>query len=122
MLSLALSVMLFAGVEKIREGAREGFETTISGTDLIVGAPSGQINLLLFTVFRIGEGSPATRFPDWRKQSREKVSGLVRALPRKKILGGSERSRSIFSGLVRAVPRKICRTGEKAVPRKIFGN
>ena len=55
-ISIAASVMLFTGVEKIREGARAGFETTISGTDLIVGPRTGQVNLLLFTVFRIGEG------------------------------------------------------------------
>lgn len=56
-LSLALSVMLFAGVEKIRKGAEESFEATVSGTDLIVGARTGQLNLLLYTVFRIGEGT-----------------------------------------------------------------
>lgn len=54
--SIALSVMLFLGVEKIREGARAGFEKTVSGTDLIVGARTGQTNLLLYSVFRIGEG------------------------------------------------------------------
>ncbi|MGV6801833.1 MAG: ABC transporter permease [bacterium] len=56
-ISLALSVMLFTGVEKIRQGARQGFENTISGTDLVVGARTGQLNLLLSTVFRIGEGT-----------------------------------------------------------------
>ena len=46
-IAIALSVMLFLGVEKARQGARAGFENTISGVDLIVGARSGPINLLL---------------------------------------------------------------------------
>ena len=65
-LSLALSVTLFAGVEKIREGVRTGFETTISGTDLIIGARTGQINLLLYTIFRIGEGTPGISWESYQ--------------------------------------------------------
>ena len=41
LVAVALSVALFLGVEKARTGAREGFGNTISGTDLIVGAPTG---------------------------------------------------------------------------------
>jgi ABC-type transport system, involved in lipoprotein release, permease component len=54
-LTIALSVALLLGVEKIRAGARASFATTISGTDLIVGARSGATQLLLYSVFRIGE-------------------------------------------------------------------
>ena len=53
-LSIAISTALLIGVEKIRNGARSSFEQTVSGTDLIVGARSGPINLLLYSVFRIG--------------------------------------------------------------------
>ena len=56
-LAVALSVALFLGVDKVRNGAREGFDNTISGTDLIVGAPTGQINLLLYSVFRLGSAT-----------------------------------------------------------------
>ncbi len=55
--AIALSVTLFIGVDKIRNGARDGFDRTISGTDLIVGARSGSINLLLYSVFRIGNAT-----------------------------------------------------------------
>lgn len=55
LLTIALSVMLFIGIEKIRQGTRTSFETTISGTDLIVGARSAPVNLLLASVFRIGD-------------------------------------------------------------------
>jgi len=53
-LSIALSVMLLLGIEKIRHGAETGFTSVISGTDLIVGARSSQVQLLLFSVFHIG--------------------------------------------------------------------
>lgn len=55
--SIALSVTLFLGVEKIRSGAQTGFSNTVSGTDLIVGARSGALNLLLYSVFRIGDAT-----------------------------------------------------------------
>lgn len=54
-ISIAISTALLLGVEKIRNGARSSFEQTISGTDLIVGARSGPVNLLLYSVFRIGD-------------------------------------------------------------------
>lgn len=56
-LAIALSVTLFLGVEKIRTGARTSFADTISGTDLIVGARSGSVQLLLYSVFRIGNAT-----------------------------------------------------------------
>jgi len=56
-IAIALSVALFLGVEKARNAAKSGFDNTISGTDLIVGAPSGQINLLLYSVFRLGNAT-----------------------------------------------------------------
>jgi putative ABC transport system permease protein len=52
--SLALGVALLLGVERIRHQARTSFTNTISGTDLIVGARSGSVSLLLSSVFRIG--------------------------------------------------------------------
>jgi len=55
--AIAVSVTLFLGVEKIRASAQASFDNTISGTDLIVGARSGSINLLLYSVFRIGEAT-----------------------------------------------------------------
>lgn len=62
-LAIAVSVMLLLGVEKVRVGARQSFADTISGTDLIVGARSGSLNLLLYSVFRIGN---ATNNVTWR--------------------------------------------------------
>jgi putative ABC transport system permease protein len=53
-LSIALSTALLLGVERIRDQARSGFNNTISGTDLIVGAPGGSVQLLLASVFHLG--------------------------------------------------------------------
>jgi putative ABC transport system permease protein len=52
--SIALSVTLLLGVERLRAGTRAAFAGTISGTDLVVGARSGTVQLLLYSVFRIG--------------------------------------------------------------------
>lgn len=54
-LSIVLSVSLFLGVENIRSSVRDSFNSTISDTDLIVGARGGAINLLLYSVFRLGD-------------------------------------------------------------------
>ena len=56
-ISIALSVTLLVGVERLRTEARASFENTLSGTDLIVGARSGPVQLLLYAVFRIGDAT-----------------------------------------------------------------
>ena len=56
-LSVAVSVALLIGVDRLRTEARSSFTSTISGADLIVGARSGPINLLLYSVFRIGDAT-----------------------------------------------------------------
>ena len=61
--AIAVSVALLLGVERIRVDARTSFANTISGVDLIVGARSGTIQLLLYSVFRIGN---ATNNIAWR--------------------------------------------------------
>lgn len=68
-LTVAISVILLLGVERIRTQAKSSFANTISNTDLIVGARSGQVNLLLYSVFRIGN---ATNNIDW--QSYQEIS------------------------------------------------
>ncbi len=56
-LTIAVSVALMLGVEKIRLHAKDSFANTVSGTDLIVGARSGSVQLLLYSVFRIGNAT-----------------------------------------------------------------
>jgi len=57
MLAIAMSVALILTVEKIRRDARSSFTQTVSGTDLIIGARSGAVQLLLYSVFRIGNAT-----------------------------------------------------------------
>ena len=61
--AIGLSVALLLGVERVRTEAKASFANTISGTDLIVGARSGGLPLLLYSVFRIGN---ATNNISWR--------------------------------------------------------
>ncbi|OED41298.1 peptide ABC transporter permease [Chromatiales bacterium (ex Bugula neritina AB1)] len=56
-LAISMSVALILTVEKIRRDARSSFTQTVSGTDLIIGARSGAIQLLLYSVFRIGNAT-----------------------------------------------------------------
>lgn len=60
--SIALSVALLVGVERLRGDARASFVATLSGTDLVVGAPSGPVPLLLYAVFHVGEPTSNIRW------------------------------------------------------------
>ena len=55
--TIAISVTLLVGVDKIRKESRSSFVNTVSQTDLIVGARSSPANLLLYSVFRIGNAT-----------------------------------------------------------------
>jgi len=61
-LAIALSVCLLLAVERVRNEARASFAATVSGTDLVVGARSGPVNLLLYSVFRIGNATNNIRW------------------------------------------------------------
>ncbi|MEN3157226.1 ABC transporter permease [Alkalimonas sp. NCh-2] len=56
-LSLVISISLLLGIDHLRHEAKNSFTSTVSGTDLIVGARSGQLNLLLYSIFRIGNAT-----------------------------------------------------------------
>lgn len=68
--AIAISVALLLGVEKMRTAAREGFANTVSGVDLIVGARSGQLNLLLYSVFRVGDATANVSWQSYQKIAR----------------------------------------------------
>lgn len=69
-LSIALSVLLLLGVERIRGEVRTSFASTISGTDLIVGARSGPVQLLLYSVFRLGDPTQSIAFDSYEELAR----------------------------------------------------
>jgi putative ABC transport system permease protein len=68
--AIAISVALLLGVEKMRTAARDGFANTVSGVDLIVGARSGQLNLLLYSVFRVGDATANVSWESYQKIAR----------------------------------------------------
>jgi putative ABC transport system permease protein len=69
-LAIASSVTLLLGVEKVRGGARESFTNAISGTDLLVGARGGGVNLLLYAVFRIGNATNNVSWESYQEVAR----------------------------------------------------
>jgi len=66
-MAMTISIFVLLGVEHIRNESKESFASTISGADLIVGAKSGRLNLLLYSVFRLG--SPVNNI-SWRSYQR----------------------------------------------------
>ena len=64
--SIALSVMLLLGVEQLRTQARESFTQSISGTDLVVGARTSPIQLMLYAVFRLGDATHNIRWSSFQ--------------------------------------------------------
>ena len=61
-LSVALSSFLLLAVERVRHDVRSHFAQSVSGTDLIVGARTGAVQLLLYSVFRIGNATNNIRW------------------------------------------------------------
>ncbi|MDR2678508.1 MAG: ABC transporter permease, partial [Zoogloeaceae bacterium] len=53
-LSIALAVTLMLGIERLRADARASFLHSVTGVDLVVGARTGPVQLMLYSVFRIG--------------------------------------------------------------------
>lgn len=62
-LSLMLGSTLLLTVERLRTEMRESFANTVSGTDLLVGARSSPIQLLLYAIFHKGN---ATQNVSWK--------------------------------------------------------
>ena len=74
-ISIAVAVLLFVAVENLRQGARTSFERTISDSDVIVGARSSPINLVLFSVFHIGDPTNNVTWETYEEvQSRSDVA------------------------------------------------
>jgi putative ABC transport system permease protein len=77
-LSLVVSMSVLISVEHIRAQAKESFIRTISGIDLIVGAPSGDLNLLLYSVFRMGSSTNNIRYDSFNMlKSHESVEWAI---------------------------------------------
>jgi len=66
-LTIAISIALLVLVEQMRSQVREGFYRSVSGTDLIVGAPTSSVQLLLFSVFGLGNPTSNVSWDRYRE-------------------------------------------------------
>lgn len=64
--SVALSTFLLLGVEQVRSDVRENFSQSVSGTDLVVGARTGSVQLMLYAVFHVGSATNNIRMDSVR--------------------------------------------------------
>ena len=67
LLAISVSIFVLLGIEHIRQQAKESFSNTVSGTDLIVGARTSNLNLLLHSVFRIGNATNNIRWETYQQ-------------------------------------------------------
>ena len=65
-LAMTVGIFVLLGVEHIRHQAKESFANTVSGVDLIVGARTGSLNLLLYSVFRVGAPTNNIRWESYQ--------------------------------------------------------
>lgn len=65
--AITLSVTLLLGVERLRQEAHRGFSLSVSGTDLVVGARTSPVQLMLYSVFRIGEATSNMRWQSYQR-------------------------------------------------------
>lgn len=72
--SLVLSVLLLIVVEQASKQVQSSFNRSIAGVSLIIGAPTGQLNLLLYSLFGIGQPSNSL---DWHQLQTQLDSPLV---------------------------------------------
>lgn len=76
--TIAISVTLLLGVDKIRKESKSSLLNTVSQTDLIVGARSSPTNLLLYSVFRIGNATNNVTWETYQDiASQEEVAWTV---------------------------------------------
>ena len=112
-LAISLSVGLFLGVEKVRTGAKASFADTISGTDLIVGARSGSVQLLLYSVFRIGNATNNLTWESYQDiANRKEVDWIVPIS-----LGDSHRQFRVMGTTVGFFERYKYRSGQSLMVR-----
>ena len=69
--TMSVSLFVMLGVEHIRHQAKSSFASSVSGVDLIVGARTGSMNLLLYSVFRIGTPTNNLGWQSYKRISKE---------------------------------------------------
>lgn len=68
--TVGLAAALLVGVERLRTETRDAFLRSVSGTDLIVGARAHPVQLLLYSVFHLGDATNALRWDSFQDLAR----------------------------------------------------
>ena len=66
-LSIALATLLLLTLERMRSDIRASFSQAVSGTDLVLGARTGPVQLMLYAVFHIGGATNNVRMESLRQ-------------------------------------------------------
>jgi len=75
LLAISVSIFVLLGIEHTRQQAKENFSNSVSGTDLIVGARTSSVNLLLYSVFRIGNATNNISWDTYQRIANYRVMG-----------------------------------------------
>ncbi len=70
-LSLTISITLFLSIDTLRQGAKKSFFGNVKSGDLILGSRSGEIQLLLYTLFQIGNPTNNISWESYQKISQK---------------------------------------------------
>ena len=91
-LSIALATALLLGLERLRTDIRSSFSQSVSGTDLVVGARTSPVQLMLYAVFRVGGATHNIRVDSLRALAEHRAVAWVVPLS----LGDSHRGRPVL--------------------------
>jgi putative ABC transport system permease protein len=80
-LSIALATALLLSLERLRTDIRSSFSQAVSGTDLVVGARTGPVQLMLYAVFRVGGATNNIRMDSVRAIAEHRAVAWVVPFP-----------------------------------------
>ena len=92
MLSIALATTLLLALERLRTDIRTSFAQSVSGTDLVVGARTSPVQLMLLAVFRVGGATHNMRMDSVQALAQHRAVAWTVPLS----LGDSHRGRPVL--------------------------
>jgi putative ABC transport system permease protein len=92
LLSIALATTLLLTLERLRTDIRDSFALSVSGTDLVVGARTSPIQLMLYAVFRVGGATNTVKMQSIDAIAQHRAVAWVVPLA----LGDSHRGRPVL--------------------------
>ncbi len=91
-LSIALATALLMSLERLRTDIRASFAQSVSGTDLVVGARTSSVQLMMYAVFRVGGATNNIRMDSIKAVAEHRAVAWVLPLS----LGDSHRGRPVL--------------------------